>query len=193
MEQKTEIWKPIKVYEGRYEVSNEGKVASICRGYRKILSGGYDDKGYRTICLTKNGTARRFGVHRLVALHFCEGYKEGLVVNHKDQDPMNNHADNLEWATRSYNFYYNGTHDHAVHKKMQTCTKNLSYNEDNIKRLGEILWGLRKEAHLSRLRLQEKTGVDQSVICAFEHGYYNIQIKMLSALLKVFGKSLDVM
>lgn len=47
--------------------------------------------------------AKRFFVHRLVAYHFVDGYQDGLVVNHKDGNKLNNEADNLEWVTRSEN------------------------------------------------------------------------------------------
>ncbi len=42
-------------------------------------------------------------VHRLVAQYFCDGYAEGLVVNHIDGDKTNNRSSNLEWVTRSEN------------------------------------------------------------------------------------------
>lgn len=42
-------------------------------------------------------------VHRLVALAFVDGYREGLVVDHIDRNKTNNHADNLRWVTSSMN------------------------------------------------------------------------------------------
>lgn len=42
-------------------------------------------------------------IHRLVAKYFCDGYAEGLVVNHKDGNKTNNHYTNLEWVTQSEN------------------------------------------------------------------------------------------
>ena len=46
---------------------------------------------------------KRYFIHRLVAIHFCEGYSEELVVNHIDGNKNNNKATNLEWVTRSEN------------------------------------------------------------------------------------------
>ena len=52
------------------------------------------------------GFARPFFVHRLVAYQYCDlNLKDikGLVVNHIDGNPHNNHAQNLEWVTQQEN------------------------------------------------------------------------------------------
>lgn len=52
----------------------------------------------------------RFRIHQLVAHAFCGGYAEGLIVNHKNGDKLDNRAENLEWVTRSQN----AAHAHNV-------------------------------------------------------------------------------
>lgn len=42
-------------------------------------------------------------MHIAVAMTFVEGYKKGVVVNHKDGNKKNNCAENLEWVTNSEN------------------------------------------------------------------------------------------
>lgn len=98
---KIEIWKDIENYEGYYQISNYGRVKNLKT--QNILSlSDINNVGYYRITLyTPN--KKRFFIHRLVAYHFCEGYKEGLVVNHKDGDKQNNYYENLEWVTRSEN------------------------------------------------------------------------------------------
>ncbi len=50
------------------------------------------------------GTYLRDYVHRLVAEHFISPCPEpGMVVNHIDGNPFNNHVSNLEWVTVSEN------------------------------------------------------------------------------------------
>ncbi len=120
-----EIWKDIEGYEGKYQVSNLGRVRSLdryvekavhpgfppstvlCKG--RILKQGYCRCGYAHVCLTKKGVPNKIArIHRLVARAFVQGYYEGAVVNHKDENPKNNRADNLEWCTQKYNVSYNG-------------------------------------------------------------------------------------
>ena len=95
-----EQWKDIKGYEGYYQISNYGNIKNI--NTQKILIGDTNNIGYKRITLYQP-IKKRFFVHRLVALHFCDGYQDGLVVNHKDGNKLNNHFDNLEWVTRSEN------------------------------------------------------------------------------------------
>lgn len=114
-----EIWKDIKGFEGRYQVSNMGRVRSLerlntdKRGRIHHVKGMIlkdslnTKKGYYRVSLSdghRNYT--HYEVHRLVALHFVPGYKEGLVVNHKNEIKTDNRAENLEWCTYQYNLNY---------------------------------------------------------------------------------------
>ena len=116
-----EQWKPIKNFEGLYEVSNMGRFRSVYKYKNTIVRNGtsaiipvrpkllYLNKihsGYYHVVLYKESKRYEYSAHRLVALHFCEGYKCGYVVNHKDEDKSNNRADNLEWCTQLYNQRY---------------------------------------------------------------------------------------
>jgi hypothetical protein len=113
-----EEWKPIKGFEGLYEVSNMGRVLSLERisihgnkaggtSYipvlKRLLYLNLINAGYFNVVLHKNGKRYEYRVHRLVALHFCIGYKRGLVVNHKNEIKTDNRADNLEWCTHYEN------------------------------------------------------------------------------------------
>jgi len=95
-----EQWKDIEGYEGYYEISSYGKVRNTKT--KNILIGDINNVGYRRVVLY-SPIKKRFFVHRLVAKHFVSGYKENLIVNHKDGNKQNNNADNLEWVTKSEN------------------------------------------------------------------------------------------
>ena len=95
-----EIWKTIKDYPD-YEVSNYGRVKSLnyrCTKKEKVLKGTLNTTGYLTVSLCKNKSHKTFKIHQLVAISFLnhepDGYK--IVVDHKDNDPLNNNLDNLQ-------------------------------------------------------------------------------------------------
>lgn len=46
---------------------------------------------------------KMYQLHNILAKTFVPGYKEGLVVNHKDNNSLNNNIENLEWITRGAN------------------------------------------------------------------------------------------
>ena len=87
-----EEWKDVKGYEGYYQISSYGRVKNIQTG--QILKGDTNNIGYKRVWLYVP-VKKRFFIHRLVAFHFCEGYQENLVVNHKDGNKLNNIAENL--------------------------------------------------------------------------------------------------
>ena len=114
------VRKPIKGYEGYYEVDQFGRVFSVDRvirvndngrEYDKPIKGGQlkqhmHSKGYKIVCLTKDGKSKNVYVHRLVAEAFIENRNGFPFINHKDEDKTNNFADNLEWCTNEYNVNY---------------------------------------------------------------------------------------
>lgn len=100
-----EVWKPVAGYEGLYEVSNFGNVRSLFR-YKKQLKPYENARGYKTVELAKDKTRKRVFVHRLVAAAFIENLNNLPQVNHIDENPRNNCADNLEWCSAKYNMNY---------------------------------------------------------------------------------------
>lgn len=129
---KGEEWRPVKGYEGYYEVSNYGRVKSLPRYHRHYISGelitsysggirahNYDEYGYDSIMLKKNGTVKNKAVHRLVAEAFIPNPDNLPIINHKDENPSNNRVENLEWCTNQYNVTYGTAIERRVEKTIK--------------------------------------------------------------------------
>lgn len=122
-----EIWKDIEGYEGLYQVSNLGNVKSLnyrCTNIEKNLKQGLRPKGYPFVRLTKNKIEKLYSIHRLVANAFIPNPDNLPCVNHKDENPLNNNVENLEWCTQQYNCLY-GTRNKRI---TETKNKNCSFS-----------------------------------------------------------------
>lgn len=112
-----EIWKPIKGYEGYYEVSDLGRIRSLDRlvkgvryakDYQFVLKGklktmSLNHKGYYRVSLTdKNGIEKSHFVHRIVAETFIgDIYKK--EIDHINTIRTDNRAENLKIVTSKEN------------------------------------------------------------------------------------------
>jgi hypothetical protein len=92
-----EQWRDVPNYEGLYQVSNLGRIRRMPKGKIRVQKAAKN--GYLQVNLCKNNKVRWISVHRLVASAFIANPDNLPVVNHKDENKHNNHADNLEWVT----------------------------------------------------------------------------------------------
>ena len=143
-----EIWKDIPGYDGAYQVSNLGRVRSI-----RIMNPFTLNSGYLGLSLYKDKKEKHFLIHRLVASAFCENPNNFSQVNHKDENKMNNCADNLEWCTNLYNRHY-GTGIERMRKKKGKAIKQFTLN-------GELV-----AEYPSIMDAERTLGFDHSSICA---------------------------
>ncbi len=97
-----ETWKPIKGYEGLYEVSDQGRVKSLINKPKEMYLKKHN-RGYRQVELTNGEERKTYLVHRLVAEAFLPNPQKYPQVNHIDEDKQNNAVSNLEWCTAKQN------------------------------------------------------------------------------------------
>lgn len=97
-----EYWKPITNYED-YVVSNYGRVKSYRGGSNGLIMKFTLRNKYLSVALCNDNGAKRFSVHRLVALTFLEQEEGKDIVNHIDCNRENNYVNNLEFCTISHN------------------------------------------------------------------------------------------
>jgi hypothetical protein len=95
-----EEWREIKGFEGKYWVSNMGRI----RNKTKVLKVYTDKQEYVKINLGNKNNAKR--VHRLVAETFIPNPDNLPFVNHRNEIRNDNRVVNLEWCTHEYNVNY---------------------------------------------------------------------------------------
>lgn len=130
--------KPVVGFEESYYITSDGEVFSKDRIIKtsngrtlhwkgRKIKQFLDKHGYPYVVLSKNGRSQTRFIHRLVALAFIENPNGYNVVNHKDCNPLNNNADNLEWCTQKYNVNYadaQAKHSNTVSNRVACYTKD---------------------------------------------------------------------
>ena len=98
-----EEWKLIPESDGKYLVSNLGRVKPVRTSQTPLKPYIGKNNGYPTVKIYGKNKIYRRTVHRLVALAFIPNPENKKTVNHKDGVRTNNVITNLEWATYSEN------------------------------------------------------------------------------------------
>lgn len=108
-----EIWKPIDGYEGKYEVSNMGRIKSLPReawnGHgimvlrERILRPGINSKGYESVNLYIKNKRENVLIHQVVAKTFIPNPEGKPCVDHINTIRRDNRVENLRWCTQKEN------------------------------------------------------------------------------------------
>jgi frataxin-like iron-binding protein CyaY len=167
-----EIWKDIPNYEGIYQVSDLGRVKSFRKNKVKILKQLENTRGYFRVGLyDKNLKNKTIVVHSLVAMAFLghkPNKKQDLVIDHINNNKLDNRASNLQIITNRQNSSkqskgsskYIGVHWSIKSKKWRAC---IAYKNRTI-HLG--LYENEKDAAISykRALLLVEMNADISVL-----------------------------
>ena len=103
-----ERWRPVVGWEALYSVSDRGRIRRDAGGRGavagRVLTIKRNQKGYGYVDLSRGDRKTRRLVHQLVAAAFLPPRPSAQHhPNHLDADKLNNHPENLEWATSSEN------------------------------------------------------------------------------------------
>lgn len=157
-----ERWLPLVGWEGKYWVSNLGEV----RGRKGKLKQWSRRNGYSVVSLEKGKKGKDrvsifMLVHRAVANTFIPNPNHLPQVNHIDEDPKNNRADNLEWCTAKYNMNY-GEGARTRHLK-------INYNSPRIKAASRLNGLKRAKPVVQLTRSGKKVATYSSISGASKH------------------------
>lgn len=158
-----ELWLPVVGFEGRYEVSNYGRLRSLCYG-----AGPNGRRKRATPKVVKLGTQRIVAypiypidrrprrIHRLVAEAFLGPCPIGREVAHVDGNPRNSSVSNLRYVTRAEN------HAH----KILHGTDNRGSKNHKAKLTEQDIISIRAEASVKGInrRLMRKFNVSEATI-----------------------------
>lgn len=99
-----EIWRNIEGYNGKYQVSNMGRIKNLNYNrtkQEKILRQRKFKDGYLHVSLCKYGKVKTCKVHRLVAIAFIPNTNNYPTVNHNNEIKTDNRVSNLCWMSYS--------------------------------------------------------------------------------------------
>lgn len=153
--------KPIRGWEDRYSITNDGRVYSYFSN--KYLNPVLDKDGYATVNLSRDGISRKYKIHRLVAEAFVDNLDDKNEVNHKDFNRNNNWFENLEWVTQEENDDWNKLHGHRGRydiQKAYTFTNVFNGNSFTILGFKNVLkqFGGSKRNFIDRVQKYANTG-----------------------------------
>jgi hypothetical protein len=83
-------------------------------------------------------------IHRLVAEAFIPNPDNLPEVNHKDENKLNNCADNLEWCTKQYNMNYGDIHNKISSKLKERLSDPRNHPMYGKKRPQHVIDAIRK-------------------------------------------------
>uniref|UniRef100_A0A6C0C628 HNH nuclease domain-containing protein n=1 Tax=viral metagenome TaxID=1070528 RepID=A0A6C0C628_9ZZZZ len=116
-----------------YEISSYGKLRNIRT--QKILAPATSNGYARFQLYMQDGKPKQMLSHRLVAYFFIKRVDDDtMVVNHLDENKLNNHVSNLEWCTQLKNKI------HSVGKKVCKIDKDtgcILYTYDSVASAGK--------------------------------------------------------
>lgn len=170
-----EIWKIMIGFEGRYQVSNRGRVRSVLSNH-----GRYQEKiksarlrsvtcAYLYVQLSIMDQPHHKAVHRAVAEAFIPNPENKPMVNHKDGSKLNNNASNLEWVTCAEN------HLHAYATGLSVsyiAGRNRGLKSGITSKYHNVSWDVSRSKWKATLKDQGRMVFQKRFDCEFEAATY---------------------
>jgi len=141
-----------------YLISENGDIFS--KRSNTILLPQVNKGGYLQLTLYLDGVKTPCRIHRLVGKYFLEE-KEGLQINHKDGNKLNNHFSNLEYVTSKEN------HRHGIENGLfpiGSLKPGAKLDEDDVRIIKKMM-----VEGMDDMEISEITGVVTATISKIRH------------------------
>jgi len=184
MSNKKEIWKAISI-DGKkptvpYMISNHGRFGVLTNGKVEVRQFKPTAGNYRYNTRQK-GVNKAIFLYKEVAKNFIKrpSSKYKFVI-HKDHNYLNDHIDNLEWATHEEHRAHTAHSPKSVlsrqKKAITKSTHSKVLDEKTVTSLKKMIWDPKRK--LSFSKLAEKFGVSEMQIYRIKSGEFWYHIKV---------------
>lgn len=199
-----ELWKPVKGFEGFYEVSSEGRVRSVeridARGQHrksKIMS-VKKIQNTKKVTFFRDGKSKTFTLKKLVADAFLETPKANEKLVYVDGNPDNVCAENLKWQKKAqkkhniYRFEDNKTGEVFEGSINDCCdawglTKTALLNRTKRGRVTKTLIGTKGLRTFTNIETGDKFyGTKQQALAHFHISWSTLYNRINSGLIKMW-------
>lgn len=130
--------KMIQYKDTKYSVSIDGNVTNTKTG--RVLKPQLNPTGYQHVCICIDSIRASTYIHRMVALCYI-GEPNGLTVNHKDFNKLNNHVSNLEYKTHQENMQHatiNGRLERKLNESKVKEIRQLYSQGNSLRKLAKL-------------------------------------------------------
>lgn len=169
MSKEIEEWKDINGYEGKYQVSDWGRVRDTnyrCTNKSRLRTINTNNGGYKYLKIQINGRKVFYFVHRLVYETFVGRIPDKMQINHKDENPQNNNLSNLMIVTPKENSNWGNRNNKISKSKLLKHPRTVPIDKISIAD-GEVI-----KTYPSAMRA-EKDGYDRHHILRVCRGEYS--------------------
>jgi len=129
----SEQWRDIPGYEGRYQISDMGRLQSKARGVWAFMPGSKGGSHYQRVGLSRPGDRSPcpVPVHHLVLLAFVGPRPEGCIIRHLNGKRYDNRLTNLVYGTHAENTQDMIRHGNHVWANITHCPHGHEYSPEN--------------------------------------------------------------
>ncbi len=186
MSHKKEIWRTFTI-DGKkptvpYVISNHGRFGILPESTGKVEVRTFKPTaGNYRFNTRQNGRNKAIFISREVAQAFLKkpSPKHKFVI-HKDHNYLNNHVDNLKWATREEHRAHTTFSPKSVLARQRKAITKSSHarvlDEKSVTQLKKMIWDPKRK--LSYKQLADKFGVSEMQIYRIKTGQFWYHIKV---------------